>query len=60
MAGILYTVYTLSVLVLALAGVLFVFTREQGPGETSWSQWSTVIAVAVFLVALVASTLSAA
>jgi multisubunit Na+/H+ antiporter MnhE subunit len=60
MAGVLYTVYSVAVLVLALLGVLFVFTREWGPEESSWSRWSTVIALAVFLVAMVVSTLSVA
>jgi len=60
MVGVLYTVYSVAVLLLALIGVLFVFTREWGPEETSWSRWSTVIALAAFLIALVASTLSVA
>lgn len=60
MAGVLYTVYSVAVLVLALIGVLFVFTREWGPEESSWSRWSAVAALAVFLVALVVSTLSVA
>ncbi|MFA1610013.1 hypothetical protein [Halobellus rubicundus] len=60
MAGILYTVYAAAVLLLALAGVVFVFTREGGSGESAWSRWSTVVALAVFLVGLVVSTLSMA
>lgn len=63
MAGILNTVYTILVLALALVGVAFVFTRasaRSGDGESNWTQWGELVAVAVFLIAMVATLLLAA
>lgn len=61
MAGILDTVYTLLVLLLALVGVTYVFARSWGQSdEGNWTRWGELVAVAVFLVAMVATLLLAA
>jgi len=61
MAGIINVVYSIAVLLLALAGVAFLVTlSEDGDRASRWSLWSNLLAVAVFLVAMVASLLLAA
>lgn len=61
MAGTLTVVYSIAVLVLALVGVGLVFTvSPDGGPETRWSLGGTLAAVAVFLVAMVASLILAA
>lgn len=57
MAGILNVVYSLVVLALALVGIAYVFTQFGPEGESRWSQWGELVAVAVFLVAMVATLL---
>lgn len=61
MAGILNLVYTIAVLGIALVGVGLVFTvSEDGSPESRWSLGGTLVAVVVFLVAMVASLLLSA
>lgn len=61
MAGVLNVIYSLAVLALALGGVVFVLTRTGGPdGESRWSLFGDLAAVAVFLIAMVATLLAIA
>jgi hypothetical protein len=61
MAGILNTVYSLAVLVVVLAGIVFVLgMMDTGEEGTSWWGWGVLIVVAVFLVAQVGMILMAA
>jgi len=66
MAGILNTVYSLAVLVVALAGIVFVLGigttgegSDEGGGGISWWSWGILIVVAVFLIAQVGMLLMA-
>lgn len=62
MAGALNTVYSVAVLVLALLGVAFVFTRSSfaASEDSGISRWGELLAVAVFLIAMVATLLLSA
>lgn len=61
MAGVLNLIYSLAVLLVAVGGVVFVFTQSGGEiGESKWSRWGELAAVVVFLVAMVALVLMAA
>jgi hypothetical protein len=54
MAGILTTVYSVLILLVALAGTAFVFALPGGDGvQSSWSRWGNFAAIAIFLVAMV-------
>jgi NADH:ubiquinone oxidoreductase subunit 6 (subunit J) len=54
MAGILNTVYSLAVLVVALLGIVYVLGLAGEEDESrSWWAWGVVIVVAVFLLAQV-------
>lgn len=58
MAGVLSIVYSIAVLVVAVAGLGFIFTvAADGSPESKWSLGGTLAAVALFLVAMVASLL---
>lgn len=60
MAGILDVVYSVAVLLLAVGGIAFVFTRSTFAADSEaseWSRWGELVAVAVFLVAMVATIL---
>jgi hypothetical protein len=66
MAGILNTVYSLAVLAVALAGIVYVLGigttgggSDEGEGGTSWWSWGILIVVAVFLIAQVGMLLMA-
>lgn len=60
MAAILNTVYSVLVLVVALGGTAYVFAHPVGEdGDSAWSRWGEFAAVAVFLLAMVATMLVA-
>lgn len=61
MAGTLNLIYSLVVLLVAVAGVVFVFTQSGGEaGESKLSRWGELATVVVFLVTMVALLLLAA
>jgi hypothetical protein len=56
MAGILNTVYSLGILVVALAGIVYVLglvdgDGDDGSGGRSWWAWGVLMVVVVFLLA---------
>lgn len=59
MAGVLNVVYAVIVVLVAIVGFGYVLTQsDDGTGEeTRWSDWGTIAAVALFLVALVWATM---
>jgi hypothetical protein len=59
MAGVLNIVYAVIVALVAIAGFAYVLTQsDDGAGEeTRWSDWGTIAAVVLFLVALVWTTM---
>ncbi|MFB6302839.1 MAG: hypothetical protein ABEH78_08270 [Haloferacaceae archaeon] len=58
MAGLLTSIYSIAVLLLVLVGIAFVFTvTMDGSQESRWSLGGELAAVAIFLVAMVASLL---
>ncbi|MEF8808494.1 hypothetical protein [Natronomonas sp.] len=59
MAGVLNVVYAVIVVLVAIVGFGYVLTQsDDGTGkETRWSDWGTIAAVALFLVALVWTTM---
>jgi len=64
MAGILNTVYSLAVLAVALAGIVFVLGMTDGDegeegGGGSWWSWGILLVVAAFLIAQVGMLLMA-
>lgn len=60
MAGILNTVYSLAVLVVALLGIVYVLgLAGEGDESRSWWAWGILVVVAVFLVAQVGMLLMA-
>lgn len=60
MAGILNTVYSLAVLVVALLGIVYVLGLAGEGGESrSWWAWGILVVVAIFLIAQVGMLLMA-
>lgn len=57
-AGLLYTVYTAIVLLVAVAGLLFVFTT--GDDGRNWLGLAATVLVAVFLLAMVGDIIAPA
>lgn len=59
MAGALNIVYAVIVVLVAIIGFAYVLTQSDDgtEEETRWSDWGTIAAVALFLVALVWSTM---
>jgi ABC-type Co2+ transport system permease subunit len=58
MAGVLNIIYAVVVALVAIVGYSYVLTRpDDGTTEaTRWSDWGTIAAVTLFVVALVWST----
>jgi hypothetical protein len=60
MAGILNTVYSLGILAVALAGIVYVLgLAGEGAESRSWWAWGVLVVVVVFLVAQVGMLLMA-
>lgn len=59
MAGVLNIVYAVIVALVAIVGYAYVLTQsDDGTGEeTRWSDWGTIAAVTLFVVALVWTTM---
>lgn len=59
MAGVLNIVYAIVVALVAIVGYAYVLTQsDDGTGEeTRWSDWGTIAAVTLFVVALVWATM---